>query len=778
MRWLEIFKIYNLKLLKKEKVLFLFTTLSILITITISLVIPQINLENSKYLDNNIREINGGDLSIISRADQTKKFQDKIEELKTNGLDVKTSKLGACYYKKQSNKIIGRMISGDYSLEKDEIILQSIVANNLGVKKGDFVELDTMGNGILKYKVKDIEPMAMGVDHDGELLGYGKIQQMDDLNIGDASTMIYISGQDGEKLKEELIKYEDSNMYISIKDKAREMESQMAIQSAVLGTLSTVGYIVSALAIISTTIMIILKRKRDIAILRMVSVDIKNIKRALRLELSLWLAAPILLGGLISYKISTFILSYVGIKTGNMTMENISLILKGVIFNSIIFFMLINIALMIIKSIKPLSIIREDEKLIKKSTKKVILITSLCLPLFLGVYAIYSGSIATLGSTLVIILVIVLFLGIVALVVKLLSLIHFRNTVLIYSIKSIKNNFFSFILVLLSLTLTLWFILIGFNLQHSITDNINNSLSKILPYNYYVAGSKDNENLEKVLKSESDVTAYSKIFNIAGKVQNDFKNSMFKAISVGEVNKNDYNVKFKIVEGDDLFQGENGVLIANEMKERSNLKIGDILSVETKKGTFNYKIKGVYDSGGIGSVSILKEDVEIGEEIEYMVNSKSDKFIDKLKDSTVMNMSYIGESVSSMLGKFLKIFRILSIICVLSTVLFNINMLYMNYSQGEKDDEVIRALGLGNRFLLKSQGVKIFLLIILSSALSLGVYYLSIQLFIAAMFKTNVEVGLMTIGITLINALVLSLIAFNLPIRKMLSKKELNLLRE
>lgn len=777
MRWLEIFKIYNLKLLKKEKVLFLFTTLSILITITISLVIPQINLENSKYLDNNIRKINGGDLSIVLRTDQTKEFQDKIEELKTNGLDVRTSKLSTCYYKKQSNKIIGTMISGNYSLEKDEIILQSTLANNLGVKKGDFVQLDTMGNEILKYKVKDIEPMAMGVDHDGELLGYGKIQQRDDLNIGDARTMIYISGQDGEKLKEELIKYEDSNMYISIKDKTREMESQMAIQSAVLGTLSTVGYIVSALAIISTTIMLILKRKRDIAILRMVSVDIKNIKRALRLELSLWLAAPILVGGLISYKISTFILSYVGIETGNITMENISLILKGVIFNGIIFFMLINIALMIIKSIKPLSVIREDEKLIKKSTKKVILITSLCLPLFLGVYAIYSGSIATLGSTLVIILVIIIFLGIVALAVKLLSLIHFRNIVLIYSIKSIKNNFFSFILVLLSLTLTLWFILIGFNLQNSITDNINNSLSKILPYNY-VAESKDNENLEKVLKSESDVTAYSKIFCISGKVQNDLKNSMYKAVSIGEVNKNDYNVKFKIVEGDDLFQGENGVLIANEMKDRNNLQIGDVLNVETKKGTFNYKIKGVYDCGGIGSVSILKENVEIGEGIEYMVNSKSDKFINKLKYSTVMNMSCIGESLSSMLGKFLKIFRILSIICVLSTVLFNINMLYMNYSQGEKDDEVIRALGIGNEFLIKSQGVKIILFIILSSALSLGVYYLSIQLFIAAMFKTNVEVGLMTVGITLINALVLSLIAFNLPIRKMLSKKELNLLRE
>ncbi|MBU3228522.1 FtsX-like permease family protein [Clostridium algidicarnis] len=170
--------------------------------------------------------------------------------------------------------------------------------------------------------------------------------------------------------------------------------------------------------------------------------------------------------------------------------------------------------------------------------------------------------------------------------------------------------------------------------------------------------------------------------------------------------------------------------------------------------------------------------VEVGESISYMVKSKSDKFIDKLKDSTVININSIGESLSSGLGRFLKIFRILSLICVLSTVLFNINMLYMNYSQGEKDDEIIRALGLGNSFLLKSQGVKIFFFIILSSALSLAVYYFSIQLFISAMFKTSVEVGLITVGITLINAFVLSLIAFNLPISNIINKRDINLLRE
>ena len=777
MRWIEIFKIYNLKLLKKERLLFLFTTLSILITITISLVIPQINLENTRYLENNIRKINGGDLNISLRGEQTKEFQDKIQELKTKGLEIKTSSFNTCYYKKQSNKIIGTMVSGDYSLERDEIILQSTLANSLNLKKGDFVELDTLGSGVLKYKVKDIEPMAMGVDADAELLGYGKVQQNKKLNISKARNMIYISGQDGEALKEELMKYDHSNIYTSIKDKKSGMERQMAIQSAVLGTLSTVGYIVSALAIISTTIMLILKRKRDIAILRMISVNIKDIKRALNLEISLWLAVPIFLGGLISYRVSKFILNYVGIEPGNITMENISLILKGVIFNIIIFFMLINIALMLIKSIKPLAIIREDEKLIKKSTKKIVIITSICLPLFLGAYSIYSGSIGTLGSSLIIILLIMIFLVIVALVVKLLSLIHFRNSVLMYSIKSIKNNFFSFILVLLSLTLTLWFILIGFSLQDSIKDNFNNSLNKILPYNY-IAESKDNEGLENILNNESDVEAYTKTLGISGKVQNTLNNNMYKSVSIDEVNKEDYNVKFKIKEGEDLFQGDNGIIISSEMKEKNNLEIGDMLSVETKKGTFQYKIKGVYDCGGINSLSILKEKVEIGESINYMVKSKSDKFIDKLKDSTVININSIGESLSSGLGKFLKIFRILSVICVLSTVLFNINMLYMNYSQGEKDDEIIRALGLGNSFLLKSQGVKIFFFIILSSALSLGVYYLSIQLFISAMFKSNVEVGLITVGITLINAFVLSLIAFNLPIRNIINKRDINLLRE
>lgn len=48
---------------KKEKILFIFTTLSILIATSISIIIPIVNLENQSYVELNIKEINGGEIN-------------------------------------------------------------------------------------------------------------------------------------------------------------------------------------------------------------------------------------------------------------------------------------------------------------------------------------------------------------------------------------------------------------------------------------------------------------------------------------------------------------------------------------------------------------------------------------------------------------------------------------------------------------------------------------------------------------------------------------------
>lgn len=774
MKWVEIFKLYNLKQIKKEKILFLFATISILIATTISLIIPQVSLANERYIEKNIEIINGGDLSINLNGDVSKEFQEKISEFKNRGLEVKSSLIENCYYKKSTNNIMGTIVIGDYELKEDEIILQSTLANSLNVEIGDFVELDTQGNGKYKYKVKEIEPLSSGVDRDAELLGYGKVQNNESLNGISGRIILHINGSDGELLKKELLDIDNSNFYITIKDKESEMYSGLSVQKATLGMLSTVGYIFSSLAIISTIIMLILKRKKDIAIFRIISLDIKDIKKALRAEMYLWLLAPITLSGFFSYYGANLILKYSGICLEGINKEGILLILNGMIFNGIVFLILINVALIILQGINAISIIREDEKDIKKQSKKIVIVSIFLVPVLLSAYSLYSGSIESLGSGLIVIFLIIAFLGIVSLSVKVFSLIKFRNTILIYSIKSIKNSFFSFILVLLSLTLTLWFILIGFNIEDSIKDNFTTSLEDILPYNYY-AESSNHKDLENVLNNDKDVEGYIKSSSLSGKVRNENFNNIYRSVELSEVNKEDYGVNYKIVMGEDLFQGENGLIISDKMRENNALDVGDILEIETSKGIIKEKIKGVYKSGGINSISIVKENVELGDEISYFIKSKNDNFIESLNNSTVASVGAMGERLAANISSFLKVFRTLSIVCIVGTVLFNINMAYMSSVRDEKDEEILISLGLGKIFVVKSQIVKIILLIFFASMLSLGLYGLIIKIFLKIMINSSGEISMRIIIINLIISVVISIISFNIPLRKTLKKKELNL---
>ena len=345
-----------------------------------------------------------------------------------------------------------------------------------------------------------------------------------------------------------------------------------------------------------------------------------------------------------------------------------------------------------------------------------------------------------------------------------------------YSVKSIKNRFFSFVLIVMSLTLTLCVILIGFNLEDSIKCNFQSLLQESLPYDYYIE-SEDYNNIEKVLK-DYNIDGYIKASSISGKVKNNNFNSMYKNLYISEIDKNDYKLKYNIIMGNNLFEGEEGVIISDEMRERNMLNIGDVLEIETSKGVIKEKIKGVYKSGGINTSSILKENVEFGDEVNYLVKSKSDDFIEKLNNSIVLSINDVGEKFAMDMGRFLKMFRILSVICILGTILFNINMVCMNCNKDEKDEEMLISLGFGKVSIIKVQAIKILLLICFSSTLSIGIYSIGINMFFKLLINSSGKVSLNIIVLNIIISIIIAFISFILPIRKIVKKKELTLLRE
>lgn len=775
MKWTDIFKIYNLKKIRVDKILFLFTSISILIATSISLIIPVVNIENQKYTMKNLKTINGGDLSIVLMGEQPENFYKKLDQLEKDNFEIKTSSIQNCYYKKGSNNIMGVMSIGDYSLNDDEIILQNTLAKSLNAHIGDYIELDTRGNGKYKYKVKDIESLYSGVTRDAKLLGYGKINKTNNSKNIEGTSYIVINGKNIEKIKKELIEINNANQYSTLKDVKQENSDDLTMQKVVLSILSTVAYIFSALAIISTSLMIILKTKKDIATLRLLSFNPSSIKKAFMLEFSIWILLPILFSEILSFLSIKHILNYAGIIITSLSKESLISLFKGFIFNTLVFFILIYVALKIIDGIKAMAVIREDETELKKQNRRIAIWTILLIPLLLILYSISCDNIENIYGILAIILLLTFFLALTSVFIKLFSKVHFKNNIMIYSLNSIKKRFSSFLLILMSLTITLCFILIGFNLEHSLKENFKQGFANTLPYNYYVEGTNDDQ-IEQILTNDSAVKGFSRYSSIDGKIKN--KEFYDKFVTISEINKEDYKLKYKLISGKNLFEGKEGFVIPDTLKDQYNINLGDVLEVQTPTGTIKEKIKGVYKSGGLNSSGIIKENVSLGYNKYFLVNSTNNNFINELTNSTVVSISDMGNSMSSYFSSFLKIFRLLSIICLFGTILFNINMIFMNCIQDQRDEEILMALGYNKNFIIKSQIVKMLIITFISSLLSLGIYSIVIKFFISMMTKISGNISFLTIISNIILSIVISIISFIPAIRNIIKRKELSLLRE
>jgi len=280
------------------------------------------------------------------------------------------------------------------------------------------------------------------------------------------------------------------------------------------------------------------------------------------------------------------------------------------------------------------------------------------------------------------------------------------------------------------------------------------------------------------LKNNNYVNKYSKFYNISGKVTN--SNIKSKAIRIAEVKKEDYKAQYKILEGKDIFQGsKDQIIISDKYKKTNNLKLGDFINVESLAGNFKYKIKGIYDGGEFNSQTILKEYSGIGKEsISYIIKSNSDKWMDGIKDSYVVSVDSLSDSISSMLNKSLDIFKYLCFLCIFSSVLFNMNMVYMNYIENKKDETIIIALGIGKGFCMKYELFKLLLLVATSTIMSFGIYVLVLKTALKLFLNSDIYISFLYLLASMVISTVLSIVTFNLPIRNLKKKVSFELLKE
>lgn len=211
--------------------------------------------------------------------------------------------------------------------------------------------------------------MPYGVDNDSKILGYGKILSDKNIEIRNEG-LVLINGGNGEKLKERLKNIENGYEYSSLEDKNKSVQSDVDKEIMAYTVITEMAYILSIITIITTTVMILLRRKKDFAILKMLSIKSKSLKKSMVLELSLTIIIPVILAALCSFKLSTVILAFNKTNELISASEKVAIIFKGVVFNCVLFFLFLNIALMMLKNIEPLSIVRQDETKLRKIKKK------------------------------------------------------------------------------------------------------------------------------------------------------------------------------------------------------------------------------------------------------------------------------------------------------------------------------------------------------------------------------------------------------------------------
>lgn len=768
MKSTEVFRIYNLKFIKKNKLNTILTVLSVFLCLTVCLVTPVIKYYYEKNINQNIKDINGGDLAIFLRGNESKELKDKVKEKKDEGLKVTEKYITSTAYMMDKKQIAGRLIfENDKDLKDNEITLSESLAEELKLSKGDNIKFK-LNDSMVRYKIKNIESISKGVDRDADSLGFGRINLNAAKNKENMSLCIYISGKNGEELKKEFQKIDNKNQYVTLKDKKEEMQDNIVLESTVLNVLSSVSLTLTLVSIAVSIFMNVLKRKKDIGTMKLISVKNKDIEKAMFLEITLVILVPLIMASLLSLPLGKAFLSYKGINQDVFNIGGILIVLKGFVISLLMSWICIFFALRLCNKIKAIDIVHDDEDRMMKAVRTSILKFVLILPIIVVIYGIINKDPSFIASTLIIMGIVLAFLLFVFILIKIVSGINYRNKTFLYTFKNIRKNSFIFIFTVLSLAITITFILIGYYLKSTVSTNINKVVGKTLPYNYEIIPDGSNFD-DKGITSSDKVEGYDKTYGFDGELLNKTKSTMFNDVGVEEINKKDYKAKFKIAEGANLFEkGDGNVIISDAMYNKCGFHLGDTLDIKYKDQVLHFKIKGVYKSAGINDITLYKENKELSQskKSHYLVMSHDSSFLEDIDECIIWNMGDIGKRMIAPLEKFLKVFKILSIITVISIIIVNINVTNMSESLEKKNNEIVMALGMGKNFIFKSRIIKIIANSILASFLSIGIFAFGVKSAMALMFKHAGKVNIETILILCSLSLVFSLLSyiFNLKV--------------
>lgn len=754
MKWIDIFKSYNMQKIKKNKIVGGFIIISIILAVSISLTIPQVSSTLDKSWKKQAYEQNGADLKVEMNFDSTK-FDEKLKEIQ--GIDETKEVLEfASSVKKGDKQTFSDVLLGNYDLDSDEIILSNNVAEVLKVSKGSNVKVFEN-----KYKVKDIEDNITAVGEQGGQMGYVKVSKLNVDMKKAYGKLIFINSNNIEKVRKELIKAEDKFTYTTVSDIEEQIDEKVNSNTMALSILNTMSIIMTIMSLISSIFLLITSSSKEIAIMKITGIDCKKIKKAFQFQFYCYMVPAIIVGAILSMFLTRFIIKMNEI-VYEIDLMNVKQMIIGAILFTIIYIIYINIACDLIKKIDPLTVIKVAEEKIRR--KKIIILSIIFTFISLIAYAKYVGSENVISGSLVIIVLIAVFFIISLILISIVTSIKSKNAINKYYRCHMKEKRNSIILTILSLSFTIIFFLIGFTLSKTIGDSFDQGLKSKIKYNYMITSS-DSSNVENKLLQNDETGKYTKLYR--HNVLFYHKDKVDRVANICGIDISNYQVKFKILEGVDLFEGnKKEVLISSKIANELDLAVKDTIKINIEGNDYNYKIKGIYEAGTINTDDILIQKDSLTTEYDnilYLASIKSSKIVDKLTNVSLVGVQSIGNSLEKSMNNALKIFKALCFICIISSIVFNINTIYMNSLKDFREFVLIRALSLGKGVLYKNIIVEMITILVMTFIMSLGIYFIMLKLAMKMMFGASVLLTAKMILVPILISLIIMIVIFLIP---------------
>ena len=356
---------------------------------------------------------------------------------------------------------------------------------------------------------------------------------------------------------------------------------------------------------------------------------------------------------------------------------------------------------------------------------------------------------------------------------------------LIYKNLSLRIN--KSLIILISIIVGTSIIFSFLNIYYDISNKMSKEL-KAYGANFFIIPTKLGENInldeyKNVLKKidKNKITGQSPL--LYGLVRLDLAKAVLLGINFKEAKKIN---PFWQIEGSwiGVDFDEKNAMIGKKLAKKMELKLGSIVSIQSKSFNKQVKIKGIIESGGnidnqiLVNFNLARKILQTPNEMNHAIlslnyNSKEIEKIAKKINQTNKNLkAKVIRKISHSEGKILD--KIKALMGIVAFIILIINTLCLNTTlssiiiERRKEIALQKVLGADNKDIIKQFLSEISIISILGLLLGLFFGYILSQIMGKAIFNSNIDLNLITIPITFTISFLATLIATIIPVKKAL----------